>query len=187
MVIDEKGLMAAMKDAYKAEGYKVAVEDSAGIENVILHTSMWTVVVMKKELPRKVLGLIAEHIGDIPKPGTAYQVKKKETQTEIFNMVADAPLDYQSGEKKRRVIRRTSLVLGGFPLWQTATDEKVVKVLPDEEEIINWIGCDVILIGEDVLVADDDISRAYIRCTIPKDPQERKMLEHLGKVKWVSE
>ena len=66
MVIEEKGMLAAMKDAYKGGGYKVAVEDSAGCENMILHTAMWTVVVLKKELPRKVLAMIVEHVGEVP-------------------------------------------------------------------------------------------------------------------------
>lgn len=43
MVIDEKGLMRAMNVAYKADGYKVAVEDSADTENVIIssHSGPW--------------------------------------------------------------------------------------------------------------------------------------------------
>ena len=187
MVIDEKGLMAAMKDAYKGEGYKVAVEDSAGCENVILHTAMWTVVVLKKELPRKVLAMIVEHVGEIPQQGQAWQVKKKEVQTEIFQMVDQAPQEYHSWEQPRRLIRKTNLVLGGCPLWQTATEGKVVKVQTDYEEILRWWDCTVRLVGDYVLMADDEISRAYIRCTIPKDTQERQMLEHLANIKWVSE
>lgn len=187
MVIDEKGLLAAMKDAYKLDGYKVAVEDSAGVENVILSTAVWTVVILKSELPRKVLGLIAEHIGEIPRTGTAYQVKKKETQTEIFSMVAGIPMEFRSSEKPRRIVRRTSLTLGGAPLWQAATDQKVVQVYPDYEDIINWCGCVVRLLGDDVLMVDDDVSRAYILCRAPKGEQEQAKLEHLAKIQWVSE
>ena len=57
----------------------------------------------------------------------------------------------------------------------------------DYEEILRWWDCTVRLVGDYVLMADDEISRAYIRCTIPKDAQERQMLEHLANVKWVSE
>lgn len=187
MVVSEKGLMAAMKDAYKSDGYQVAVDESGGIDNVIIHNSMWTVVIMKSELPRKVLGMIAEHIGEIPRLGTAFQVKKKETQTEIFNIVAGAPMDYHSGNQPRRISRRTSLILGGFPLWQTATDQKVVKVYPDYEDIINRGNNVVRLVGDDVLMIDDDVSRAYIRATSPKDAQELAMMNHLAQIKWVSE
>ena len=187
MVVNEKGLLSAMKDAYKTVGYQVAVDESGGVDNVILHNPMWTAVIMKSELPRKVLGMIVEHIGDIPRVGTAFQVKKKETQTEIFNVVAGAPMDYHSDNQPRRIARRTSLILGGFPLWQTAMDQKVVKVYPDYEDIINWENGVVRLVGDDVLMIDDDVSRAYIRATNPKDAQELAMLTHLAQIKWVSD
>lgn len=187
MVVNEKGLLSAMKDAYKTVGYQVAVDESGGIENAIIHNPMWTVVIMKSELPRKVLGMIAEHIGVIPRVGTAFQVKKKETQTEIFNIVAGAPMEYHSDNQPSRIARRTSLTLGGLPLWQTATDQKVVKVYPDYEDIINWGNNLVRLVGDDVLMIDDDVSRAYIRATNPKDGPELAMMNHLAQIKWVSE
>lgn len=187
MVIEEKGLLSAMKDAYKTDGYKVAVEDSADIENVIISTSAWTVVILKKELPRKVLGLIAEHIGEIPKPGTAYQVKKKETQTEIFDLTMQTIRDFRISEQDRRIIRRTSLLLGGSPLWQTATDQKVVKVYPDYEDIISWGNNVVRLVGDDMLLIDGTVSRGYIRCQAAKDGPELQRLSHLAKIQWVAE
>ncbi len=187
MVVNEKGLLSAMKDAYKLDGYQVAVDESGGIENMIIHTPMWTVVIMKSELPRKVLAMVVEHIGEIPRVGTAFQAKKKETQTEIFNVVAGAPMDYHSDNQPRRIVRRTNLILGGFPLWQTATDQKVVKVYPDYEDIINWGNGVVRLVGDDVLMIDDDVSRAYIRASSPKAAQELEMLTHLTQIKWVSE
>lgn len=187
MVVSEKGLLSAMKDAYKSDGYQVAVDESGGVENMIIHNPMWTVVIMKSELPRKVLGMIAEHVGEIPTVGTAFQVKKKETQTQIFSIVAGAPMDYHSDNQPRRIARRTSLILGGFPLWQTATDQKVVKVYTDYEDIINWGNGVVRLVGDDVLMIDDDVSRAYIRATNPKDGPELAMLNHLAQIKWVSE
>lgn len=187
MVVNEKGLLSAMKDAYKLDGYQVAVDESGGIVNMIIHTPMWTVVIMKSKLPRKVLATVVEHIGEIPSMGTAFQVKKKETQTEIFNVVAGAPMDYHSDNQPCRIARRTSLILGGFPLWQTATDKKVVKVYPDYEDTMNWGDGVVRLVGDDVMMIDDDVSRAYIRTTNPKDGPELAMLTHLAQIKWVSE
>lgn len=187
MVIDEKGLMRAMKDAYKGAGYKVAVDDSADIENVIISYPTWTVVIQKAELPRKVLGLIAEHVGEIPKPGTAFQVSKKQTQTEIFSMAMQILEDFHSGEKERRIIRRTSLVMGGYPLWQAATNRKVVEVNPDLEDIMLWGNNVVRLIGEDILMIDDTVSRGYIRCYVnAEDSVETAKLEHLSKIQWVA-
>lgn len=181
MVVSEKGLMQAMKDAYKEDGYKVAVEDKADIENVIISAPLWTVVIQKSELPRKVLGLIAEHLGEIPSPGTAYQVQKKQTQTEIFSMVAGAVMDFHSGEKEKRIVRRTNLTVGGYPIWQAA-DRKCVEVSPDREDIMN--GSKVWLMGDDLLMLDDDVSRVYVRCYRPKEEKELERLSHLAKIQW---
>lgn len=87
MVVSEKGLLRAMKDAYKADGYTVAVDDGGGIEDLILHTQAWTVTIEKNEVPGKILGLITEHLRKLPQPGEAFRVKKKETQTEIYGAV----------------------------------------------------------------------------------------------------
>lgn len=188
MVIDEKGLISAMKDAYKGEGYKLAVDEQGGIECVIIAAPLWTVVIRKSELPRKVLGLIAEHTGEISlESGIAYQVKKKETQTEIFSLVLKEALDFHSGEKARRILRRTSLVLGGYPLWQTATEQKMVKLLPAHEDIMNWGQYLVRLIGDDLVMIDDEKSRVYVRCMPSKDGAETERLTHLAKVQWVAE
>lgn len=187
MVVEEKGLLAAMKDAYKTDGYKVAVENSADIENVIISTASWTVVILKKELPRKVLGLIAEHIGEIPNPGTANQVKKKETQTEIFDLTIQVLRDFHSSEKDRRIIRRTTLLLGGFPMWQRTPDQKVVKVYPGYEDIMRWGNNVVRLVGDDLLLIDDMVSRAYVRIQPAKDSVEAQKLAHLAKIQWVAE
>ena len=181
MVVDEKGLIRAMKEAYKEDGYKVAVEDKADIENVIIAAPLWTVVIQKSELPRKVLGLIAEHLGEIPFPGTAYQVQKKQTQTEIFSMVAGAVMDFHSGEKERRLIRKTKLTLGSYPVWQ-ATPRYCVEVNPELEEIM--AGGTVRLIGDDLLMIDDDVSRAYIRCYTPKEEKELEQLRYLSQFQW---
>lgn len=186
MVVDEKGLIRAMKEAYKSKGYKVAMDESGGIERVILSAALWTVVINRSELPRKVLGLIAEHVGEIPEVNNAYQVRKKDTQTEIFDMVLQNVQDFRSGEKSRRIARKTSLVLDGYSIWQAATDLQVLKLDPEREEIMNWGRYRVWLIGDDLLMVDDDVSRVYIRCSSTRSEDELEKLSHLAKIQWVA-
>lgn len=186
MIVEEKALLKAMKESYKTVGYKVAMDEAGGIETVIIDGALWTVVIKRSELPRKVLGLIAEHIGEIPDTYTAYQVRKKETQTEIFDLCLQTVQDYRSGEKNRQTIRKTSMVLDGYPLWQAVTDKRVVKVHPDREDIMIWGRNGVWLIGDDLLMVDDDVSRAYIRCSDPRDDTELEKLGHLAKIQWVA-
>lgn len=183
MVVNEKGLLKAMKDAYKTDGYTVAVDEA----DLILKTVPWTVVLHMEEVPSKVLALITEHLRKLPNPGMAYQVKKKETQTEMFGMVREEILNFYTSEKPRRIIRRTELTLGGFPLWQAATEKTVVKVCPDYEDILSIDNTVIRLVGDNVLFADDMTSRAYILCAPAKDVKQLEQLNHLSKIQWVAE
>lgn len=191
MVVSEKGLLRAMKDAYKADGYTVAVDDGGGIEDLILHTQAWTVTIEKNEVPGKILGLITEHLRKLPQPGEAFRVKKKETQTEIYGMVRDSIVDFHTGDKERQPVRRTNLTMDNFPVWQSVGAQAVVKVFPDYEDILELeaIGTmnGIWLVGEDVLFADDMVSRAYIHCCKPKDKAELERLNHLAKFRWTAE
>ena len=78
MVINEQGLLRAMKEAYKADGYEIECMAIGNMIEIHLETSRWYVNCEIKNLPRKVLGLIAEHLGELPSPGQCFQVKKKE-------------------------------------------------------------------------------------------------------------
>lgn len=77
MVINEKGLCAAMKAAYKKKstGYKVAARISEnGTEEIVLSAPGWTAIITRENAPRKVMALIVEHVGDLPQAGQAFQV-----------------------------------------------------------------------------------------------------------------
>ena len=165
------------------DGYTVAVDEA----DLILKTVPWTVVLHMEDAPSKVLALITEHIRKLPAPGTAYQVKKKETQTQMFRMVKEEILDFHTDEKPRRIIRRTELTLGGFPLWQAATEKTVVKVYPEYEDILCLDNTVIRLVGDNVLFADDMTSRAYILCTPAKEVKQQEQLTHLSKIQWVAE
>lgn len=61
-MLNEKGLAEAMKAAYRGGGYTVA--ESQG--KIMINTEYVAVRYETKQLPRKCLGLIAEHIGELP-------------------------------------------------------------------------------------------------------------------------
>lgn len=185
MVINEKGLMKVMKDAHKSSGYCVAAENNADMENIILCTNRWVAVVEKKNLPRKVLGLIAEHVGDIPGPGEAFQVKKKEPQTEIYDVATQTIRMIHAGNKPLRIVKRTQLTSGGYQLWQRKEDLRIFKVDPALEEVVNLARGTVRIVGDDTLMIDDLESRAYI--TVEKiDQNEKAMFDHLSEIQWVA-
>ena len=70
-MLNEKGLAAAMKAAYRGNGYTVAITDG----KIMLKGSAWGVYYDLKKLPRKCLGLVAEHIGGLP-DNTCCKLKK---------------------------------------------------------------------------------------------------------------
>lgn len=182
MVVDEKGLISAMKAAYKTTGYKVAVDESEGSVDYIIDGLSWAVVIEKGSLPAKVFGLIAEHIRDSVNVGQAYQVRKKDIQTMIFGHMVEDVRNIGSDGEARRIIRRTNLTLGGCPLWQGVTDQKVVRVLPEYEEIMLWGGnTPVRMIGDDVIHVADESSAVYIRF-IGKNETNTELLGYLSQV-----
>ena len=185
MVINEKGLLRAMKEAHKVTGYTVAVEDNAGIENIIITTSRFVVIMEKKNTPPKIRGLIAEHLLDFPRAGEAYEIKKKEPQMEIYDAATAIVRNIHTENKPLKLIKRTNLTLGGYPLWQRKDDLKIFEVDPALEDILNLARGTVRIVGEDVLMLDDLESRAYIFVE-KTDTNEQKMIDHLSKLQWVA-
>ena len=184
MVVSESGLMTAMREAFKGVGYKVANNESGGTEQIVIGAPGWVVVIEKENVPRKVLGLIAEHVGDIPAPGQAYQVSKKQTQTEVFSMSMQMLTGMNNGEKQRRLCKRTSLVMDGYPLWQRDQDRKMFRLPTERENIMLTLGRDVWLFDEDTMMVDGKASRAYVNTHRPAE--DSNVLDHLAKVMWVS-
>ena len=62
MLINEGGLIRAIKRAYKAGGYTVLNTGN----DVAIYTDHWFAMANRALLPRKVLATIVEHVGMIP-------------------------------------------------------------------------------------------------------------------------
>lgn len=186
MIVDEKGLIKAMKEAYThGSGYSVAAEvDRGAIENIIIGTGWWTVVIEKKSLPRKVLGLIAEHVGDIPGPEEAYRVMKGEPQTEIYGVATQLLRTVHEGDPPIKLVKRTALTMDGYQLWQRKEDLRMFLIAPELEDILLTQKGTVRIVGDGVLMLDDMESRAYVAAQ-PQEPEKAEQLAHLSKVAWV--
>lgn len=86
-MIDERGLLAAIKDAWRTGGYGVVGNGG----ELVLQGSGWLAVLPRGIVPRKVLDLLVEHLGEIPE-GAAWKVYKKQgAQAQMVDMgVGDA-------------------------------------------------------------------------------------------------
>ena len=72
MLINESGAVKAIKDAYKGDGYTVYNHGDA----VSIITEDWYIKCDWRILPRKVLALVVEHMGTIPKEREPVHVNK---------------------------------------------------------------------------------------------------------------
>lgn len=129
MVINEKPLVKLMNQRFKGAGYTVAV----GGQRIWLVGPNWAVWCSTQQLPRKVLGALAEHMGKLPSDGTAYKPSKNMgCQAEIYDTATKGPeeLSARISEKGIRLFR-TPLNFQGYDLWQAHEHLRMVMIDPD--------------------------------------------------------
>lgn len=180
MVINEKGLLRAMKEAYKSDGYEIECTQTGGVKEIHLETARWYVSCVLKNLPRKVLGLIVEHLGEIPEPGQAVQVKKKECQTKILSQGRDAfrgitPEDCVNPTS----VHKTSIVYRGGNIWQQSWENRVFWVNPELEEIMD-MKAKVVCLGQKVLHISGTVSGVSIAPTEAQTVVDKRTLDYLA-------
>ena len=74
-MIDERGLLSAMKSTWRSEGYTVAGYREDGERVLCIHGASWLAAIPYSAISRKVLALLVEHLGEIP-DGAAWTVRK---------------------------------------------------------------------------------------------------------------
>lgn len=183
MVASESGLCAAMKKEYKEAGYKVAGLVSDGEDKILIAAPGWCVVILKEKVPRRVLGLIVEHVGDIPRAEEAYQVQKKQVQTEIHGVTTQILEKLLDPKLERRQVKPTSLRWGRYILCQRLDDLKIVKVDPDTGAIM-YAAPRMDMLGEEILTVSGIASDVYIDISATLH-EETAQMDHLSQMQWV--
>ena len=179
MVIYEKGLLRAMKEAYKSEGYEIECTNTGGVVEIHIETPTWYVMCVKENLPRKVLALIVEHLGEIPLPGQAMQVKKKETQTKIIHgREAFCGVTPDDGVNPPHVTK-TAIVYRYGNIWHQVRGSKIYWINPDLEEIMLRTG-KVVSLGGKTLSVIGNVSSVSIKPTPPLNPMDKRMMDYLA-------
>lgn len=72
-MLDEKGVVAALKAAYKGGGYKAAFAEG----KVMLRSGVWAAELDEEYILPRVVGTVVEHIGVLPSKPAAYYCQKK--------------------------------------------------------------------------------------------------------------
>ena len=63
-MIDERGLLSAMKSTWRSEGYTVAGYREDGERVLCIHGASWLAAIPYSAISRKVLALLVEHLGE---------------------------------------------------------------------------------------------------------------------------
>lgn len=116
MLINEAGLVRAIKRAYKGGGYTVNVRD--GIMSI--YTESWYVHARREIMPRKVLAAIVEHAGMIPCENEPARITKDlDPQLVIPETAAGEMENWRVGERGADV-DMVPVIMQGFQIFQTA-------------------------------------------------------------------
>ena len=113
MLINEGGLIRAIKRAYKAGGYTVLNTGN----DVAIYTDHWFAMANRALLPRKVLVTIVEHMGMIPDTEPVSIVKDGEPQLIMPDVAADEIAHWRTGERTDAVTMAT-VIMQGYQIFQ---------------------------------------------------------------------
>ena len=131
MIVDEKGLCRVIKQAYKTGGYTVMEEDG----NIMVWAEEWFVQTEARKLPKKVLGLLVEHLGTLPGAPTVLQ-KNADPQLELAEVAAqDVAFWHGVGEGAR--LRPADVILAGWQVMQNIATNECWAVEPDCLNIVD--------------------------------------------------
>lgn len=175
MVINEKALVKAMKAAYKGDGYVVGCQGNS----LFLETRMWKVVADLENFPRKALGLIAEHMGQIPTDGMVYYLRRGEAQTKIPEKGAD--FRGIAVDEKMDVIYKTRLTFGKGNIWQMEQGGKLLWVMPEDENLMLRPNAMAYAVAGKALRINGTVSSVTVMATDPLY-EEKEILDKLGKI-----
>lgn len=153
-MIDERGLLSAMKSTWRSEGYTVAGYREDGERVLCIHGASWLVAIPYSAISRKVLALLVEHLGEIP-DGEAWAVRKG---AGVQGQIMDVVLTRLDGLRRRiaesdgETILRTNMTWKGYEVWQRPATLKVTAYDPE----LVWIGVGDPRAYGDMLVRNDE-------------------------------
>ena len=117
-MIDERSLLAAIKDAWRTGGYSVVGNGG----ELVLQGSGWLAVLPRGIVPRKVLALLVEHLGEIPDAAAWKVYKKQGAQAQMVDMALEAVDTIRrelESEPNPQEAHRTAMTWKNWEVWQT--------------------------------------------------------------------
>jgi len=180
MTIYDKGLIRAMKQAYRDDGYYVASTESS----IIIQTDTWGAEIITGAVPNSIKSLITLHNGGMPHIGTAVNVSKSECGSAFLETVTgiweDLAKRYTMGSVS---IKPTRLTFDGLRVWQTTTDLKLRLVNVEDQQILAGEKWDASLISG-YIYGKQWFGAMYVRTQMVV-PEDKPLIEHLSQMQWI--
>ena len=135
MPIQEKGLVKAIKAAYRHSGYTVLNQGG----EVTIYTEGWFVRCLWTKLPRKALAIIVEHMGMIPDDGEAMAIEKDDQpQAVMAGIVSDDVAGWMGGEAAS-MASYVPVTFRGYQLFQEVNGRQAYGVDPTALAIVERV------------------------------------------------
>lgn len=120
MLINEGGLIRAIKRAYKAGGYTVLNTGN----DVAIYTDHWFAMANRALLPRKVLATIVEHMGMIPERDMPTSIIKDTEPQLVLRETAADDMDHWRGGDRGEEVTMVPVIMQGFQIYQPPTNTR---------------------------------------------------------------
>lgn len=114
MLIDESGLVRAIKSAYKHGGYTVANQG----ETVAIYTENWFIQCKRAMLPHRVMAAIVEHTGMIPEEKAPVLIKKDMDPQLVMEDVARDDMDRWKDGERGDSVTMVPVIMQGYQIFQ---------------------------------------------------------------------
>ena len=131
-IIQEKGMVRAIKGAYRHGGYNVLNLDG----DVVIYTEEWCVRCPWNKLPRKALATIVEHLGMIPENGEAVNIEKDGQPQAIMAGIVSDDVDGWMGGEVASMASYVPVTFRGYQLFQEVSGRQAYGVDPTALAII---------------------------------------------------
>lgn len=187
MVINEKALLAQMKQAYQNGGYRVLVSDS----RMVFSNGYWLASIDKDNVPSKLLGMLAEHIREVPGEGQAYRVYKTKEGTIAQSAILEDALKPLLNMQEQRdeaweapnppMMLQTPLTYNGTQLWQSLPGNDIYMIDPRYSVMISQKAEDVWKVGNGLYV-QGEISELWVLRVVEGAESDR--IKHLEAIAW---
>ena len=181
MTIYDKGLIRAMKKAYRDDGYYVAMTDNG----VLIQSDGWGVEIVADAVPNSVKSLIVLHNGSMPRMNSAVYVRKGECADAILETVTGAMEDLAKAYTANggSNIKPTRLTMDGCRVWQTTDRLQIRLVDIEDQQIIAGMSFDANLISG-AIFSRNWFGCLYIRTQMVV-PEDRPLVDHLAQMQWI--